>query len=369
MLMGLFRPVIILPDREYADAQLRAILLHELTHLRRRDVLVKWLSVVACAVHWFNPIVWLARREIDRACELACDEAVIRGLDASGKQCYGETLLYVAADSKTPWTVLSATMCEEKRDLKERLAAIARNKQYSRAAVAASAAVIIAAILAVGWLGAGSRPNQRELQALSAVDLYFAERMPNATIAQRRYYPRYDSVWVSYTDENGAWTKNAVLERMGSYCAVIALNAVPEDPNAPPAPLYDPNLVFENRLEVSTAPDNYTPSMSSYPGIYLHVGGQAAGGAITIYECESGAFATLENSRITTLGDRVQRAFGAAPSVHWSPAADTKNGDKIKIRLELDGQAEDSVTLAVVKSEETFFYSLVPANPDGFSRP
>ena len=58
MLFGVLRPAIILPDREYTDEQLRAVLLHELTHLRRKDILVKWLSVLSCAVHWFNPVVF-----------------------------------------------------------------------------------------------------------------------------------------------------------------------------------------------------------------------------------------------------------------------------------------------------------------------
>jgi beta-lactamase regulating signal transducer with metallopeptidase domain len=51
MLIGLFRPAIILPDKEYTDAQLRSVLLHELTHLRRKDILVKWFSVLACSLH------------------------------------------------------------------------------------------------------------------------------------------------------------------------------------------------------------------------------------------------------------------------------------------------------------------------------
>jgi beta-lactamase regulating signal transducer with metallopeptidase domain len=145
MLFGVFRPAIILPDREYTDTQLRAVLLHELTHLRRKDILVKWLTMITCAVHWFNPVVWLVRREIDRACELSCDEAVIRGFDADGRQNYGETLLYVAADSKTPRAILSTTMCEEKKALKERLGAIIKRKKHTRLAIIVSVALIVAA--------------------------------------------------------------------------------------------------------------------------------------------------------------------------------------------------------------------------------
>lgn len=166
MLVGVFHPAIILPDREYTNEQLRAVLLHELTHLRRKDVLVKWLTVLVSALHWFNPIVWLVRREIDRACELSCDEAVIRNLDTDGKQNYGETLLYVAADSKTPHAVLSTTMCEEKKALKERLGAIMKSKKHTRLAIIVSAVLIIAIGGTAVVLGAGRATIYKDSQLI-----------------------------------------------------------------------------------------------------------------------------------------------------------------------------------------------------------
>jgi beta-lactamase regulating signal transducer with metallopeptidase domain len=161
MLIGLFHPAIILPDREYSDEQLHAVLLHELTHLRRKDILVKWLSVLACAVHWFNPLVWLTRREIDRACELSCDEAVIRGLDTDGKKTYGDTLIAIAAVPKLGASVTLA-MCEEKKNLKERLGAIMKNKKATRLAVTLSVALIVIVGVCAVLLGAGSEANQSE---------------------------------------------------------------------------------------------------------------------------------------------------------------------------------------------------------------
>jgi beta-lactamase regulating signal transducer with metallopeptidase domain len=160
MLIGLFEPAIILPDRDFSDKQLHSVLLHELTHLRRKDILIKWLSVLACSLHWFNPLAWFARREIDRACELACDEAVIRKLDADGKQSYGDTLIAVAVDSKMPHTVLSTTMCERKKSLKERLGAIMEHKKPTRVAIIVSTVLIIAAVLTACALGAGSKDNE-----------------------------------------------------------------------------------------------------------------------------------------------------------------------------------------------------------------
>ena len=159
MLIGLFKPVIILPDKEYTKKQLNSILLHEVIHFKRLDIIIKWVSLLACAVHWFNPIVWIARREISRACELSCDEAVISNMDNHAKQNYGETLICVAGDAKTPLTVLSTTMCEEKRELKERLAAIMESKKYTKFAVLASAIVILIVTLVACTLGAGTATN------------------------------------------------------------------------------------------------------------------------------------------------------------------------------------------------------------------
>jgi beta-lactamase regulating signal transducer with metallopeptidase domain len=64
----------------------------------------------------FNPVVWLTRREIDRACELSCDETVIRDLDTNGKRTYGDTLIAIAAVPKLGASVTLA-MCEEKKNL------------------------------------------------------------------------------------------------------------------------------------------------------------------------------------------------------------------------------------------------------------
>jgi uncharacterized repeat protein (TIGR02543 family) len=156
MLVGLVRPMIILPDKEYTETELRSVLLHELIHLRRRDIVVKWLSFAACALHWFNPLVWLAKGEIDRACELSCDAAVIRDMNDNGRKNYGRTLIAMAVDFKVSRAVLSTTMCEEKKALKERLTSVAGYKQPRFVARMISALMLTAAVCVVGALGASA---------------------------------------------------------------------------------------------------------------------------------------------------------------------------------------------------------------------
>lgn len=154
MLIGIIKPTIILPNKSYSEISLKYILLHELTHHRRYDIIVKWLSVVANALHWFNPAVYLVRREIGKMCELACDEAVIRNSDINSKQEYGNTIISVAAERKLPKTVLSTTMNEDKKVLKERLGSIKTSKKTTKTKVVISAVLLVAVLCTAVILGA-----------------------------------------------------------------------------------------------------------------------------------------------------------------------------------------------------------------------
>ena len=128
MMCGVLHPRIILPDLRYEDEVLENVLRHELMHYRRRDTLYKWFAVLTYAVQWFNPLVYLMRREVDRACELSCDEMLMRCMDRQARQSYGETLLSMAASAALPTGVVATTFATEKKNLKERLEQIMKFK-------------------------------------------------------------------------------------------------------------------------------------------------------------------------------------------------------------------------------------------------
>ena len=92
---GVFRPIILLPaDFNWLDRQkLMQVLLHERTHIRYRDVLVKGLMLLACCLHWFNPTVWLMFFLASQDMEMRCDAAVVRALGRGGKLSYARTLV------------------------------------------------------------------------------------------------------------------------------------------------------------------------------------------------------------------------------------------------------------------------------------
>lgn len=99
MLAGLISPALLLPAESLNDdAQTtRCVLVHELTHYKRRDIWLKTLALCANVVHWFNPFMWYMIRLVERDTELACDEAALRRLPPEDHPAYGRAILDAAA--------------------------------------------------------------------------------------------------------------------------------------------------------------------------------------------------------------------------------------------------------------------------------
>ena len=93
MVIGLFRPCLVLPVEDFGERELVFILRHELTHYRRRDLWYKLVLLAANGMHWFNPLAYLLRREAERDLELTCDVAVVVGRDEVERRAYSEALL------------------------------------------------------------------------------------------------------------------------------------------------------------------------------------------------------------------------------------------------------------------------------------
>lgn len=97
MLTGLVAPALMLPQDASSEDGLDYALLHELIHYRRRDIWLKALVMLTVSVHWFNPVMWLMVRQVDRDIELACDEMALTVLPEEERLAYGETILQAAA--------------------------------------------------------------------------------------------------------------------------------------------------------------------------------------------------------------------------------------------------------------------------------
>jgi len=93
LLLGFVHPRMILPEKPLAPGQLDFMLRHELWHLKRGDLWYKLLMLLANAVHWFNPLVWLMDKQANLDTELSCDTDVLQGADSDKRKAYGYTIL------------------------------------------------------------------------------------------------------------------------------------------------------------------------------------------------------------------------------------------------------------------------------------
>ena len=154
MLLGVRKPWMVLPTVELPEEDFRFVVLHELTHCRRRDVLYKWLTQLTVCIHWFNPLVHWMAREVERTGELSCDEAVLRRLDGPGRRAYGDAILRtISAGGGYQAVHPSPALGAEGKHLKERLETIMKFKKTGR--LAAVLAALLAVVLGVTGAAAG----------------------------------------------------------------------------------------------------------------------------------------------------------------------------------------------------------------------
>ena len=123
MLTGLFKPVILLPERNFDQDELALIFKHELVHYKRHDLLIKFLSLVAIAIHWYNPVIYLLSRQMQAEGEASCDEYVLRGADEKNRHFYAEVIIGMIG-SKNRMTFLATNFYGGKFDIKKRLTSV-----------------------------------------------------------------------------------------------------------------------------------------------------------------------------------------------------------------------------------------------------
>lgn len=146
MIVGAIKPTLLLPELELSTEQLSLVFRHELIHYRRRDIWYKLLLMLANAIHWFNPMVWLMVYAADRDLELSCDEAVVAGRDEAYREEYGRCLLAVVRAGMSRRTLFTTNFYSGKKTLKNRLATIFDTTKKHRGTLALAALLLAAAV-------------------------------------------------------------------------------------------------------------------------------------------------------------------------------------------------------------------------------
>src|SRR6185503_9330111 len=148
MTFGVINPVVLLPGDadEWPEERRRIVLLHELAHVHRLDSLTHIFTQIACAVYWFNPLVWIAAARLRAEAERACDDWVLRaGMRAS---TYADHLLDMVRTIGRLHTPAAALPMAQRSTFEGRLLAILE-PGLNRNGLTRGQAVLLTAIIAV----------------------------------------------------------------------------------------------------------------------------------------------------------------------------------------------------------------------------
>lgn len=130
VLVGLRKPTIYLPIENTVNMDM--VIRHELIHLKRKDLWVKAFTLLASALHWFNPLVYILRKEIHTWSELSCDEEVVKEMSYAERKRYGETILNVMVGSRNLPVQFCASLSGDGKQLKRRLMMMLNVKKQKR---------------------------------------------------------------------------------------------------------------------------------------------------------------------------------------------------------------------------------------------
>jgi len=171
-LIGLRKPTIYLPMKNSANVDMGMVFHHELIHLKRKDLWIKALILVARALHWFNPLVHMLSKDIHMWSELSCDEEVVKGMSLVDRKRYGETILNLVAGSRNLPIQFCSSLSGDGKQLKRRLTFMlnVKNVKKKTFVVAISTLFVVAAISTVTTAWASSNtPRVVASEEVSAV--------------------------------------------------------------------------------------------------------------------------------------------------------------------------------------------------------
>ncbi|WP_246188147.1 M56 family metallopeptidase [Paenibacillus tengchongensis] len=170
---GFLKPRIYIPSG--MDGQ-EHILLHEETHIRRRDYLIKPFAFVLLAIHWFNPLMWLSYVLMSKDMEMSCDEAVVKKLGSGIKGSYSNSLLSFAVRGNGVWN--GSPLAFGESDVKARIKNVLAYRQPSRRMV--TGLVLVIAVIIAGCTANPKLVGPTPAPAYSGYDL--KQLMQNSTL-------------------------------------------------------------------------------------------------------------------------------------------------------------------------------------------
>ena len=362
LILGLFRPKIYIPAG-LAGEERRYILLHEQTHIKRRDHLVKLFAFLLLCIHWFNPLSWVAFLLVCADMEMSCDERVMKELGGKIKHNYSLSLVHMS----TGRHILNCSpLAFGEGGMKERVKNVLNFKKPSRWVVLV--AVLLVAVLTVGFAvnSSAKSPNTPE----DAVRAYLTDpvniekfgegkddEMNVIDLWETHIKPgNYNGVVIAAQDENTAYvdsTYQTAKTNMAYYKCMFVLkrentgspwavreyynSILFEDPDTTPVPSITPSASIPPKTTISETvasidTSNWQSVVKSKFGIDLSLpdGWIIIGAADPSFTDLSFTRLTFTTGGSTTAEEFGTMVFDATKAISIKGNADVKNGTALE---------------------------------------
>lgn len=187
-IMGVWHPMLIVPERlleEKDIGQLRHVFTHELMHYRRKDLLVKLVLNILNAVYWFNPLVWVCFRAIERDMETACDAMVVEALGRRERKAYILTILKFSGKRETLRTQAAMSLNDGCIHMKKRIKGMylaSKTKKTVRFAV-----IALSCLMAFAAFTTGCQPTPEKPVVQNKAESRLEEKIQETSAPESRY--------------------------------------------------------------------------------------------------------------------------------------------------------------------------------------
>lgn len=332
-LLGVISPTIILPSfiNDMDDDKVEYILLHELAHYKRLDMLYNYLLIALQAVYWFNPLIWVMFRFIRQDMELANDAYVLKHIGNENEKRYSASLVEVLARyNNIPLVPKLLCMVDGKENMERRIKMLKLGEKFKkrRFVIALGSIIVIGITAAVFLTTAGdTKPNEP----------------PEVTITA-------DGQEIDYFVSKNKWNGN-IYDRLGAYQYAFMQN--PDMNNLPVIPSnatinidfgdYRPDKisVFYDYLEIT---DKTTPHLNMINEMAPRKMNNGKQYSFTFYPNESAVFSDIIVGRVykitVSFGDNeCEYAFVTADTLDFSNLYSGKTpyiGDNSKVAKVVD---------------------------------
>lgn len=212
VLIGLWKPTIYLPMGDNTAVDMGMVIHHELIHLKRNDLWIKALVLGASALHWFNPLVHVLRKDIHTWSELSCDEEVVKEMSYTDRKRYGEMILNIMIGSRGMPVRFCASLSGDGKQLKRRLSMIFNVKKLKKKTVilTASAVILIGAVSTSAAAWASSKTPQIENQSEQSNNIAIDEPANSVPVSEANVVYAYEALLPE--------ERQQITKEEGEYC-------------------------------------------------------------------------------------------------------------------------------------------------------